>query len=66
MVPLLYLLELDKNPRLMKFSRILAVVSLASTSLDGLLTLADWSNPLFTHWAQAADGALTAIFTDDD
>jgi len=60
---LLYLLELDKNPRLMKFSRFLAVVSLASTSLDGLLTLADWSNPLFTHWAQAADGALTAIFT---
>jgi len=60
---LLYLLELDKSTRLMKFSRVLAVVSLASTSLDGLLTLADWSNPLFTHWAQGADGALTAIFT---
>jgi hypothetical protein len=60
---LLYLLELDKNPKLMKFSRILAVISLASTSLDGLLTLADWSNPLYTHWEQAADGALTAIFT---
>ncbi len=60
---LLYLLELDRSPRLMKFSRTLAVVSLASTSLDGLLTLADWSNPLFTHWAQASDGVLTAIFT---
>jgi serine phosphatase RsbU (regulator of sigma subunit) len=60
---LVYLLELDTRPRLMKFTRGLAVVSLVSTSLDGMLTLADWSNPIFTQWAQATDGALTFIFT---
>lgn len=60
---LVYLLELDKSPRLMRITRVLAIISLVSTSLDGLLTLADWSNPVFTQWAQVTDGALTAIFT---
>jgi serine phosphatase RsbU (regulator of sigma subunit) len=60
---LVYLLELDTSPRLMKFTRALAIISLLASTLDGLLTLADWSNPMFTQWAQMADGVLTVIFT---
>jgi Stage II sporulation protein E (SpoIIE) len=60
---LLYLLKLNENTRLARFTRFLAIVSLVSTTLDGLLTLVDWSNPKFTAPAQIADGALTLIFT---
>jgi hypothetical protein len=60
---LLYLLKLDENPRLARFTRFLAVVSLVSTTLDGLLTLADWSNPKITVPAQIADALLTLVFT---
>ena len=60
---LLYLLKLDENPRLARFTRILAIVSFVSTSLDGLLTLADWSNPKITAAAQISDAVLTLIFT---
>ena len=60
---LLYLLRLDENPRLAKFTRVLAVISLVSTSLDGLLTMLDWSNPAITSTAQIADAVLTAVFT---
>lgn len=60
---LLYLLKLDENPRLMRLTRQLAWISIISTSLDGILTLLDWSNPLLSSWVQAADGILTLIFT---
>jgi len=60
---LLYLLDLDKSPKVSSLTRILAIVSVVATSLDGLLTLFDWSNPAFNGWAQAADGVFTAIFT---
>jgi hypothetical protein len=60
---LLYLLELDSHPRLIRFTQILAIITVTTTSLDGLLTLFDWSNPFFGGWAQIADGVLTAIFT---
>jgi serine phosphatase RsbU (regulator of sigma subunit) len=60
---LLYLLQLDSNRRLARATLVLAVVSFTATSLDGALTLVDWSNPLLTAWAQWADGILTAIFT---
>jgi serine phosphatase RsbU (regulator of sigma subunit) len=60
---LLYLLRLDTNPRLARAARVLAIISLATTSLDGLLTLLDWSNPGLASWAQLADGIFTAIFT---
>ncbi|MGH9599929.1 MAG: PP2C family protein-serine/threonine phosphatase, partial [Terracidiphilus sp.] len=60
---LLYLLKLDDNPRLARFTQLLAIVSIVSTSLDGALTLLNWSNPLVAGWVQWADAALTAIFT---
>ena len=60
---LLYLLRLNENPRLAKFTRILAIISLVSTSLDGLLTMLDWSNPAITSAAQITDATLTAVFT---
>lgn len=60
---LLYLLKLDESPRLVRFTRVLAIVSFSATSLDGVLSALDWSNPMFAGWVQAADGVLTAIFT---
>ncbi len=60
---LLYLLDLDGSPRLMHLTRILAIISLISTSLDGFLTLSDWSQPSVTLLAQWADAILTAVFT---
>ncbi len=60
---LLYILKLDENPKLKRFTHLLAIVSFTSTSLDGILAVLDWSNPLFGSWAQGADAVLTAIFT---
>ena len=60
---LLYLLRLDENPRLVRATRILAIVSLMATCLDGAITFLDWSIPWVASWVQAADGILTAIFT---
>ena len=60
---LLYLLDLAGNQRLARLTRILAIVIFASTSLDGLLTINDWSQPGITLMAQWADAILTAIFT---
>ncbi len=60
---LLYLLKLDDNARLRRITLVLAIVSISSTSLDGALSLADWTNPWFAHWVQGADGILTVIFT---
>jgi len=60
---LLYLLRLDENRRLARFTKILAIISLVSTTLDGLLTMVDWSNPAITSAAQLTDAVLTAIFT---
>ena len=60
---LLYLLKLDENRNVVWFTRLLGVINVVSTSLDGLLVLADWSNPGIATWVQGADGVLTAIFT---
>jgi hypothetical protein len=60
---LLYLLKLDENPKLARFTLWLAILNLACTSLDGLLSGLDWTNPLIANWVQGADGVLTAIFT---
>jgi hypothetical protein len=60
---LLYLLKLDENPRLARLTRQLAIISIAATSCDGLITLLDWSNPLIAPWVQLADAALTLVFT---
>jgi serine phosphatase RsbU (regulator of sigma subunit) len=60
---LLYLLELDGNRLLAHLTTDLAIVSFTATSLDGALTLLDWSNPHLASWAQLADGVFTAAFT---
>jgi Stage II sporulation protein E (SpoIIE) len=60
---LLYLLKLNENHLLAYTTRTLAIISFIATSLDGVLSLLDWSNPIVTPWVQGADGALTAIFT---
>ncbi len=60
---LLYLLKLDENPRLARLTRQLAIISIVATSLDGLITLLDWSNPLLAPWVQTADALLTVVFT---
>jgi hypothetical protein len=60
---LLYLLKLDENPKLARFTLWLAILSLASTSLDGLLCTLNWTDPLYVSWVQGADAVLTAIFT---
>ncbi len=60
---LLYLLKLNENHLLAYTTRTLAIISFIATSLDGALSMLDWSNPLLAPWVQGADGALTAIFT---
>ncbi|MGP8253167.1 MAG: SpoIIE family protein phosphatase [Terracidiphilus sp.] len=60
---LIYLLELDRQRNLVALARELTMINLTVTSLDGLLTLFDWSKPFFVHWAQVADGVLTAVNT---
>jgi hypothetical protein len=58
---LLYLLQLEDHPRLVRWTRILAWVSIISTSFDGLLIL-NWG-----HWgsqfSQIADAVVTLSFT---
>ena len=60
---LLYLLKLDEMPNVKWFTRLLATICIISTSLDGLLSMFDWSSPLLSSWAQGADAGLTVITT---
>ena len=59
---LLYLLDLDRQPSLWRWARILAVVSLVSATLDNLLFTLMWSN---THVRgfQILDAVFTAGFS---
>jgi hypothetical protein len=59
---LLYLLDLDDNPRLVRCTKIFAFISFASGSLDGLTGVIDPSGPLGT-FSQWADGFFTVTFT---
>jgi hypothetical protein len=52
----LYLLKLDENKRLARFTRIIAIISILSASID-------WSDPAITAPEQLADAVLIAIFT---
>ena len=58
---LLYLLQLEDHPRLVRWTRILAWISIISTSIDGLIVL-NWG-----YWdgrfSQIADAVFTATFT---
>lgn len=60
---LLYLLRLDGNPRLKRFTIVLAIINFTATSLDGLISVLDWSSPWVAPWWQTADAVLTTIFT---
>jgi hypothetical protein len=60
---LLYLLKLGENPKLKRFTLWLAILSLTSTCLDGLLCTLNWTDPLFVGWIQGADAIFTVIFT---
>jgi hypothetical protein len=60
---LIYLLDLDRERNLVSLALDLTIINIAVTSLDGALTLFDWSNPRFTLLAQSADGILTAVNT---
>ena len=62
---LLSLLKLDENPRMVRLTRIIAIVSLTSCTLDGLLCML-WNSPLFGAWVQWADAVLTAVFTTSE
>jgi hypothetical protein len=59
---LLYLLDLDRQPSLWRWARILAVVSLVSATLDNLVLTLNWSN---THVEafQILDVVFTAGFS---
>lgn len=59
---LLYLLKLDGNPLLMRWTRWLAVISVVSTTVDGSLAAFDWAGP-HGHAFQVADAVCTVIFT---
>jgi Stage II sporulation protein E (SpoIIE) len=59
---LLYLLQLDDNPRLVRWTKIFAVISITTGTLDGLLGVIDPSGPLGT-FSQWADGVFTVVFT---
>ncbi|MGD0912514.1 MAG: SpoIIE family protein phosphatase [Terracidiphilus sp.] len=60
---LIYLLELDRQRNLVALTYELTVINITVASLDGFLTFFDWSRPFFVHWAQVADGSLTAVQT---
>jgi hypothetical protein len=55
---LLELLHLKDNGRLVQFTRMLALLTIVSTSLDGLLSAAPMG-----YAVQVADGILTVVFT---
>ncbi len=59
---LMYLLKLNEDRRISTLTRILAVISFVSFSLDGLLVVADWSNPAHTRLLQIGDGVLTSVY----
>jgi hypothetical protein len=59
---LLYLLRLDGNPRVARITRLVSLVVLIATMLDGALLIFDWSNPFVAPWVETADGVFTAIF----
>jgi hypothetical protein len=59
---LVWLLQLHENPRLLRLVRIFAVIDIAGTSMDGLLSIVHWS-PGWVLQVQLADAVLTGIFT---
>src|ERR1700743_3326946 len=60
---LLYLFGLNRAPRMVRWTRILAIADATCLVLDGVLSMCDWSSPFFASWVQTADGILTVIPT---
>ena len=55
---LIWLLQLDQNPRIVRWTRILAWTSIAAGTADGVLALF-WGSA--TLWMQWADALLTSV-----
>lgn len=60
---LLWLLRLHEQPRVARFTRILAIISFTAASLDGTLAMLDWSRAWLMRPAQTTDAVLTVVFT---
>ena len=58
---LLYLLQLDDNPRLVRWTRIFAILSITSATIDALIGFIDPAGPLgsFAQWIDAVCTAVT-------
>lgn len=59
---LLTLLELRESPRIIRLTRVVAVVSLSATFLDGILGLSLWTSSTSHHEVLLIDAALTGIY----
>src|SRR5258707_157693 len=57
----LYFFQLDDNPRLVRWTKIFACISITFGSLDGFLGVIDFSGPLgtFSQWADAVFTVMT-------
>jgi serine phosphatase RsbU (regulator of sigma subunit) len=60
---LLYLLNLNQRRGLARLTKVLAFILIVCTSLDGAITMMDWTAPWVAGWASGADAGLTAIIT---
>jgi hypothetical protein len=60
---LLNLLDLNQNPRIVRWTRSLIVINVICQIADGLTCLFDWSRPAFTVADQIVDALLTATYT---
>lgn len=58
---LIWLLELNENPRLMRFTAILAWIDIAAGFADGLLVYFDQGNPAVARTLQITDALLTVL-----
>lgn len=59
---LLYLFRLDEDPRVVRMTRIAAILLLSVYTADGILTYL-WCRGFFAPWAAAGDGILTMMYT---
>jgi hypothetical protein len=60
---LLWLLDLDSNPGLKRWTRVAAVINVVAHVADSTTCLLDWSNPRITLFCQWYDASCTFIFT---
>ena len=63
---LLWILKLNESAAITHLTRTLAIIGLVVTSLDGAISMLDWSAPWVSGWVQVADAVCTAIFTTSE